>query len=100
MRKTLFNIFQYVLFLGLGLFLLWYTTKNLSSEEIEHLKQSLREANYILIIPAMSALLLSHYSRALRWKILMEPLGFNPSSVNTFFAVILSYFFNLHVPRL
>jgi len=100
MRKTLLNIFQYIFFLGLGILLLWYTTKNLSPEEIQHLKQSLREANYILIIPAMIMLLLSHYSRALRWKILMKPLGFNPSSVNTFFAVMLSYFFNLLVPRL
>ncbi len=100
MRKSLLNILQYIFFLGLGILLLWYTTKNLSNEEISLLKQSLKEANYILIVPVMIMLLLSHYSRALRWKILMEPLGFNPSSVNTFFAVMLGYFFNLLVPRL
>jgi hypothetical protein len=48
----------------------------------------------------MIMLLLSHYSRALRWKILMEPLHIRPTTANTFFAVMLGYFFNLLVPRL
>ncbi len=100
MRKTITSVIQYVFFLGLGLFLLWFTTRHLSDEEVAMMKQSLREANYLLIIPAMVMLLASHYSRALRWKILMEPLGFRPSTVNTFFAVMLGYFFNLLVPRL
>jgi uncharacterized protein (TIRG00374 family) len=64
------------------------------------MKASLLNAKYLMIIPAMILLLASHYSRALRWKILMEPLGFQPSTLNTFFAVMLSYFFNLLVPRL
>lgn len=100
MRKKIIAVAQYVFFLGLGLFLLWYTTRHLTDQEISMMKASLRKANYLLVIPAMLLLLASHYSRALRWKILMEPLGFQPSSTNTFFAVMLSYFFNLLVPRL
>ncbi len=100
MRKKIGSVLQYVVFLGLGLFLLWYTTRNLSSEEISMMKASLLNAKYLMILPAMILLLASHYSRALRWKILMEPLGFQPSTLNTFFAVMLSYFFNLLVPRL
>jgi glycosyltransferase 2 family protein len=100
MRKRILSILQYVVFLGLGLFLLWYTTRNLSEEEIAMMKASLLDAKYLMILPAMFILLAAHYSRALRWKILMEPLGFQPSTLNTFFAVMLSYFFNLLVPRL
>ncbi len=100
MKKILFTFLQYVFFLGLGIFLLWWTTKDLSPEEVSQLKSSLRNANYLLILPAMVLLLLSHYSRSLRWKILMEPLNFQPSNANTFFAVMLGYFFNLLVPRL
>lgn len=100
MKKIVSTIVQYSIFLGLGIFLLWWTTKNLSPEEIQHLKDALNGANYLLVIPAMILLLLSHYSRALRWKILMEPLGFQPGTTNTFFAVMLGYFFNLLVPRL
>lgn len=48
----------------------------------------------------MLALLLSHYIRARRWRILIRPLGYTPSSTNTFFATMLGYFFNMLVPRL
>ncbi|MGL6269358.1 MAG: lysylphosphatidylglycerol synthase transmembrane domain-containing protein, partial [Chitinophagaceae bacterium] len=100
MKRIFSTILQYTIFLGLGLFLLWWTTKNLTPAEVQHLKDSLNGAKYLLVIPAMILLLLAHYSRALRWKILMEPLGFQPTTINTFFAVMLGYFFNLLVPRL
>ena len=100
MKKIISSLLQYTIFLGLGIFLLWWTTKNLTDSEIQHLKDALSDANYLLVIPAMILLLLSHYSRALRWKILMEPLDIRPTSLNTFFAVMLGYFFNLLVPRL
>ena len=100
MRKIIINVFQYVFFLGLGIFLIWYTTRHLTPEEISMMKSSLKNAHYLLVLPAMLFLLAAHYSRALRWKILMEPLGFQPTSANTFIAVMLSYFFNLLVPRL
>jgi glycosyltransferase 2 family protein len=64
MRKSFVTVAQYVIFLGLGIFLLWLTTRNLSDEELTLMK------------------------------------GFQPKTANTFFAVMLSYFFNLLVPRL
>jgi uncharacterized membrane protein YbhN (UPF0104 family) len=48
----------------------------------------------------MFILIFSHYARALRWKILMTPMGFLPTKANVFFAVMIGYFFNLLVPRL
>lgn len=100
MRRKLIAAVQYLFFLGLGLILLWYSSRNLTYTEISMMKESIRGANYWIAIPAGMVFLASHYSRALRWKILMEPLGFQPSSKNTFIAVMLSYFFNLLVPRL
>lgn len=100
MNKTLSLILQYAIFLGLGLFLIWWSVRSLSPEDITQLKDSLGRARYVMVLPAMVLLLLSHYSRALRWRILMEPLGFQPSRTNTFFSVMLGYFFNLLVPRM
>ena len=100
MNKTVSLVLQYVIFLGLGLFLIWWSIHNLSEEDMRRLKDALGGADYILVLPAMIMLLLSHYSRALRWRILMRPLGFEPSRRNTFFAVMLGYFFNLLVPRM
>lgn len=100
MKKTLSLAIQYLIFLGLGLFLIWWSIHNLSEDDMRRLGDSLGGADYLLILPAMAMLLLSHYSRALRWRILMRPLGFEPSRLNTFFSVMLGYFFNLLVPRM
>lgn len=100
MNKSLSLALQYLVFLGLGVFLVWWSVRSLTPEEVGQLKGSLRSARYLLILPAMVMLLLSHYSRALRWRMLMEPLGFEPRKTNTFLAVLLGYFFNLLVPRM
>jgi uncharacterized membrane protein YbhN (UPF0104 family) len=100
MKRYLSVILQYVVFLGLGVFLIWWTTRKLTDEEVGRLKDALFRARYVLVLPAILMLLMSHYSRALRWRILMEPLGIRPGKANTFFAVMLGYFFNLLVPRL
>jgi len=100
MKKVLSIALQYIVFLGLGVGLIWWSVRNLSDDDVRSLKESLRGANYLMVLPAMAMLLLAHYSRALRWRIMMEPLGFQPSRANTFIAVLLGYFFNLLVPRM
>ncbi|HRP58221.1 lysylphosphatidylglycerol synthase transmembrane domain-containing protein [Agriterribacter sp.] len=100
MKKKVINTLQYIFFLGLGIFLLWLSARNLSPENRRYLTDALKNANYRLVLPAMLLLMVSHYIRALRWKILIRPLGHRPSANNVFFATILGYFFNLLVPRL
>ncbi len=91
---------QYTVFLGLGIFLIWYSVKSLTAEEKQKLMQSFAEVDYLYILPVVFILMLSHLSRAYRWKMLMEPLGYHPRLANTFIAVLLGYLFNLLVPRL
>lgn len=43
---------------------------------------------------------LAFISRAVRWVILMEPLGYRPSVRNTLYALQLGYFANLAIPRI
>ncbi|HIA36654.1 MAG TPA: flippase-like domain-containing protein, partial [Flavobacteriales bacterium] len=44
--------------------------------------------------------ILSHLSRAYRWKYLLQPLNYNPRFLNSFFSVMTGYLINLLVPRL
>lgn len=97
MKKKLLSLVQYLFFLALGLFLLWLT---LRKSDWNTIIEDLSEANYIYLIPAIIFLLFSHFIRALRWKILMQPLGYNPGTTNTFLAVLIGYWANLAVPRL
>jgi len=100
MKKPILTILQYLFFLGLGILFVWLTVKDINKEQWQHIKTSIQQARHWLIIPAFVLLFLAHYSRALRWKILMEPLGYKPSNFNTFAAVMIGYLVNAGVPRL
>ena len=100
MNKSLLTILQYLFFLGLGILFVWLTVKDITPGQWNHIKYSLANARHWLIVPVILMLLLAHYSRALRWKILMEPLGYAPSTFNTWAAVMIGYLVNAGVPRL
>jgi uncharacterized membrane protein YbhN (UPF0104 family) len=100
MKKKLFTILQYVVFLGLGIFLAWWSLKDLNREEKEQIKMALSHARYWLIVPVFAILTLSFWIRALRWKLLIDSLGYRARADNTFFAVMVGYLTNLAIPRL
>lgn len=99
MKKKLFQALQYVIFLGLGIFLTWWQLGKMSSEQEALFKESLLNAHYIYLIPVIIITILSHISRAMRWKILIEPLGHHPSTANTFYATMCGYLANTFLPR-
>lgn len=100
--KKLVNIGKYLFFLGIGVFLVWLSLYKIMNNEKDwqDFKNALANAHYWLIIPVFGILSLSHLLRSLRWKILMEPMGYHPSLPNTFFAVMIGYLANMAVPRL
>lgn len=100
MKRKLLSLIQYALFLGLGVFLVWWSMRRISPDDWKEILNSFRSANYWLIAPVIFTLLLSHFSRAIRWKILMEPLGYRPRLINTYLAILIGYLANLAVPRL
>lgn len=100
MKKPIVTIFQYLFFFGLGILFVWLTVKDINKEQWLHIKTSIQQARHWLIVPAFILLFIAHYSRALRWKILMEPMGYKPSTFNTFAAVMIGYLVNAGVPRL
>ncbi|MES2881428.1 MAG: lysylphosphatidylglycerol synthase transmembrane domain-containing protein [Bacteroidota bacterium] len=100
MKKPIATLLQYSFFLALGLFFVWLSVKNIDHRHWLEIKHALQRARHWLILPVIGTLLLSHYSRAIRWKILMEPLGYNPSTFNTFAVVMIGYLVNAGVPRL
>lgn len=100
MKKRLTALLKYLFFLGIGVFLVWWSLHQIPSDKWGEFKDSLRTARFILLAPVFIILSLSHLCRALRWRILMQPMGYKPSLINTFFAVMIGYLANLAVPRL
>lgn len=99
-KRRIIAFLQFTLFLGLGLFLVWWMIRGIDENGWQQIQASLKKAKYWLFVPVLMILLASHYVRALRWKMLMEPLGYQPSKINVFNAVMIGYLANLAFPRL
>jgi glycosyltransferase 2 family protein len=95
MKKTL----QYLLFLGIGGGLIWYS---IASGIINPTKlwEDVSHANLWYVGLMVVLMFVAHGSRAARWQLLLEPLGYKPSFFNVNNAVWLGYFANNLVPRL
>jgi uncharacterized protein (TIRG00374 family) len=99
--KTGFStVIKFILFLGLGILVIWLSLRNLTGVEKSEILKAFRTANYNWVILAVFLGILSHILRSLRWMLFFEPMGYKPSFKNTFYAVMIGYFANLAFPRL
>jgi uncharacterized protein (TIRG00374 family) len=100
LKKQLLSILKFLFFLSIGVLLIWLAVKDKTDAELTNIKGALQQANYFWILLSILISGLSHFFRALRWKILLAPLGHKPKTSNTFFAVMVGYLANLALPRL
>jgi uncharacterized protein (TIRG00374 family) len=100
MNKRFRTILQYLFFFSLGFFFVWLSVKDIGKAEKSQIRFALHNARYYLAVPVFTILFLSHYVRAIRWRLLIESLGYKPSKANTFFAVMIGYIANQAVIRL
>ncbi len=99
MKQKVFSFFKYLFFLAIGLLLSWWQLGKMTADQRIQFQESLRSANYSVLLPVIIMSLLSHLSRAMRWKLLMEPLLYKPRLSNAFYALMAGYFANTFVPR-
>jgi hypothetical protein len=90
------KVLKITLPLVLGGFLVWYSLFDIS---LETLGNYFKEANYSWIFLGLFFGILSHLSRAYRWKFMLEPLGYKPKFINSVLAVLVGYLVNLALPR-
>jgi uncharacterized protein (TIRG00374 family) len=90
------KILKFILPLVFGGFLVWYSISKIS---IDILIGYFKEANYSWIFLGLFFGVLSHLSRAYRWKFMLDPLGFKPKFTNSVLAVLVGYLVNLAIPR-
>jgi glycosyltransferase 2 family protein len=74
---------------------LWFTP-----EEKAAFFDAVKRADYFWMVVAIGIGFLAHLSRAVRWRMLMEPLNHHPRLSTTFAAVMIGYLANYAVPRL
>jgi uncharacterized protein (TIRG00374 family) len=96
LNNTVKKSLKIVLPLALGGFLVWYSLSNIS---IDVLIGYFKNANYSWIFLGLFFGILSHLSRAYRWKFMLEPIGYKPKFTNSVLAVLIAYLVNLAIPR-
>jgi uncharacterized membrane protein YbhN (UPF0104 family) len=87
-------------FFLLGIALIWWSLHQIPAEEWSKFTLALKQSKLWIVFPVFIILGLSHFLRALRWRLIMEPLGYRPSIANTYLAVLIGYLANLAIPRL
>lgn len=79
--------------------MIWYSLSSATPAEREELWNNILLADLKWVYLSVFFGILSHLSRAYRWKYLLEPLGYKPRLANSFMAVMGGYLANLGVPR-
>lgn len=94
--QVLSNLFYAVL----AVFFIWMSLRHLNAQQWIEIKGALQHTRYLLIFPVVGILFLSHWVRALRWRLLIQSLGHAVPRRDAFYAVLIGYLVNQGVPRL
>jgi len=96
-KSTWLNALQYLVFFagGIGIFLWVYR-----GQDPKGIINGLASFDYKWILISFLLALISHYIRAMRWRMMIHSIGYNPSRINTFFAVLIMYLANYALPRM
>lgn len=96
LKKGLVQVIKIIGFLLIGIVLFWLVYKD---QDFKKIWSALENANWIWLFISMILGILSHISRALRWDILLKPMGYKPRKLNLFLSVMVMYVTNLAIPR-
>lgn len=99
MKKSVKNLLLLLIPLLIGCGIIFYQFSSLSKNELKNIENSLLHANYFYIFLSLLVALLSHWSRAYRWKFALEHLGYTTKMSTNFLTVCVSYLVNLTIPR-
>ena len=97
MKKSVLKTLRYLLFLGLALLLLFFAFKGI---DLKILWNNLVHARYGWVAVPLLFATIAYLSRAYRWNLLIEPLGYKPKFKNTFNSMMVGYLANYAFPRI
>lgn len=93
------NILKYVISLAIAGGLLWFTFQQ-SHLDAADLWRKIRSADYRWILVSAILTLVAHWSRAERWRTLLEPVvPQRPTSLDATVSVLTGYLANMALPR-
>jgi glycosyltransferase 2 family protein len=97
LRKGILQTIKFIAFLAVGVLLLMLAFSNVN---FNRLAADLKEANYYWLLLSVLFGFIAYVSRARRWVLLINPLGYHPTLKNSFYALMTGYLANLALPRI
>ncbi|WP_353149176.1 lysylphosphatidylglycerol synthase transmembrane domain-containing protein [Chryseobacterium sp.] len=95
-KNPLKSILTIVISLAFAGFFLWLALKGLDFKVIQ---ASLAKANYLWVLFAAVFGLMAYWLRAIRWNLMLEPMGHKISNSNALWSISFGYLMNLTIPR-
>lgn len=99
LQRSVRILFKTVVPLLLGAYLVWYFFDSMQPNTKAAFYKAVKEANYGWIFLSLLLSLFALFSRAYRWKYLLEPLGYKTRFWHRFHALMIGYVMNLTIPR-
>jgi len=97
LKKSVLKILRSLLFLGLALLLLYFAFRGI---DLRILWNDILHARYGWILLSLFFGTVAFISRAYRWNLLIEPLGYRPPLKDTFLSLMVGYLANYAFPRI
>jgi uncharacterized protein (TIRG00374 family) len=91
------NFLKLLAFLLIAVGLMWLSFRSI---DFSKLYAQLKVANYSWLLLSMFFGLVAYISRVRRWMLLINPLGYKPTFLNSFNALMAGYLANLALPRI
>ena len=82
--------------LGIATLFMWFALKGM---EFKKIAGYFAKANYFWVFVAAIFGLLAYWFRAIRWNLLLEPMGYKISNSNALWTISFGYLMNLTIPR-
>ena len=80
----------------IAVFFMWIVLRGI---DFNRVKYSLERVNYFWILISVFLGILAYIFRAVRWNLLLEPMGYRISNNNAFWTIAFGYMMNLTIPR-
>lgn len=100
MKKSIINVLKIVIPILVGIYICYYFWTSFDEQQKEDFVTVFKQANYAWVGLALIIGFISHWSRATRWKYALKPLGYEPSTFNSYNAIMIGYIANILVPRM
>ena len=97
MIKKIWSAIKYYIFIAVGILMVWLVFRDVNLGSV---LEEMKSANPGWLLASFCFGIIAMLSRAIRWRILLEPLGYKPSTLNCYNGVSMGYFANTAVPRM